>query len=146
MIPLSLRMRNFMCYGDQVSSLDFSGIHLVCLSGDNGHGKSAIIDAITWALWGKARAPRDDELIHLGAREMEVDFEFLLADNHYRVLRQRQKNGSRGGTTLEFQVMDQGEFRSLTANSIRQTQASITETLHMEYDTFIKPAFLLQGR
>ncbi|HJX39757.1 MAG TPA: SMC family ATPase, partial [Anaerolineae bacterium] len=146
MIPLSLRMRNFMCYGDQVSSLDFSGIHLVCLAGDNGHGKSAIIDAITWALWGKARASRDDELIHLGAREMEVDFEFLLADNHYRVLRQRQKNGSRGSTTLEFQVMDQGEFRSLTANSIRQTQASITETLHMEYDTFINSAFLLQGR
>ena len=146
MIPLSLSMRNFMCYGDHVSSLDFSGIHLVCLAGDNGHGKSAIIDAMTWALWGKARAVRDDELIHLGAREMEVDFEFLLSDNHYRVLRQRQKNGSRGSTTLEFQVLDQGQFRSLTANSVRQTQAAITETLHIEYDTFINSAFLLQGR
>ena len=70
MIPVKLSMRNFMCYGDQVSSLDFSGIHLACLAGDNGHGKSAIIDAITWALWGKARAPRDDQLIHLGARDM----------------------------------------------------------------------------
>jgi len=146
MIPVKLSMRNFMCYGDQVSSLDFSGIHLACLTGDNGHGKSAIIDAITWALWGKARAPRDDQLIHLGARDMEVDFEFLLADDHYRVLRQRQKNGAKGHTTLEFQILDDEEFRSLTGNSMRQTQAAITETLHMEYETFINSAFLLQGR
>ena len=72
MIPVKLAMRNFMCYGDQVSTLDFSGIHLACLSGDNGHGKSAIIDAMTWALWGKARTQRDDDLIHLGSTHMEV--------------------------------------------------------------------------
>jgi exonuclease SbcC len=146
MIPVKLAMRNFMCYGDQVSSLDFSGIHLACLAGDNGHGKSAIIDAMTWALWGKARAQRDDDLIHLGQRHMEVEFEFLLGDNHYRVLRQRQKDGSKGQTTLEFQILDGAEFRSLTGNSARETQAAITETLRMEYETFINSAFLLQGR
>jgi exonuclease SbcC len=146
MIPVKLAMRNFMCYGDQVSSLDFSGIHLACLAGDNGHGKSAIIDAMTWALWGKARAQRDDDLIHLGQRHMEVEFEFLLGDNHYRVLRQRQKNGSKGQTTLEFQILDGAEFRPLTGNSTRETQAAITETLRMEYETFINSAFLLQGR
>jgi exonuclease SbcC len=146
MIPLKLSMRNFMCYGEQVSSLDFSGIHLACLAGDNGHGKSAIIDAMTWALWGKARAHRDDDLVHLGAADMEVEFEFLLADNHFRVLRQRQKNGTKGRTTLEFQIVDDGQSRSLTGNTLRQTQAAITETLHMEYETFINSAFLLQGR
>jgi exonuclease SbcC len=146
MIPVKLAMRNFMCYGDQVSTLDFSGIHLACLAGDNGHGKSAIIDAMTWALWGKARTQRDDDLIHLGAKHMEVDFEFVLADNHYRVLRQRSRNGTKGRTALEFQILDHGEFRPLTANTIRQTQATIVETLHMEYETFINSAFLLQGR
>jgi exonuclease SbcC len=146
MIPVKLAMRNFMCYGDQVSTLDFTGIHLACLAGDNGHGKSAIIDAMTWALWGKARTARDDDLIHLGAKHMEVDLEFLLAENHYRILRQRARNGAKGRTTLEFQILDQGEFRSLTGNTIRQTQAAIIETLHMEYETFINSAFLLQGR
>ena len=34
----------------------------------------------------------------------------------------------------------------MTANTIRQTQATIVETLHMEYETFINSAFLLQGR
>ena len=146
MIPLKLEMRNFMCYGDQVSTLDFKGIHLACLTGDNGHGKSAIIDAMTWALWGKARTQRDDDLIHLGETDMEVDFEFLLADNHYRIVRQRRKNGTRGQTALEFQIADDGQLRSLTGNTLRQTQAAITETLHMDYQTFINSAFLLQGR
>jgi exonuclease SbcC len=146
MIPLSLTMRNFMCYGEQASSLDLSGVHLACLAGDNGHGKSAIIDAMTWALWGKGRVSRDDDLVHLGAREMEVDLEFRLGDSRYRVIRQRQKNGTRGRTSLEFQVLDGTEFRSLTSNTIRQTQAAIIDTLHMEYDTFINSAFLLQGR
>jgi len=76
MIPLQLRVRNFMCYRDNVPPLDFSGIHLACLTGANGHGKSALLDAMTWALWGKARARRDDELIHLGQSEMEVEFTF----------------------------------------------------------------------
>ncbi len=146
MIPLTLDMRNFMCYGEQVSSLDFSGIHLACLAGDNGHGKSAIIDAMTWVLWGKARTQRDDDLIHLGETDMEVEFEFLLADNHYRILRQRRKNGTRGRTTLEFQIRDNGRFRSLTGDTMRQTQAKINETLHLDYETFINSAFLLQGR
>ena len=61
MIPLKLQLRNFMCYRDP-TVLDFTGIHLACLTGDNGHGKSALLDAITWALWGKARARHDDEL------------------------------------------------------------------------------------
>ena len=53
MIPLQLYMRNFICYREQ--SLDFRGIHLACLTGNNGHGKSAILDAITWVLWGYSR-------------------------------------------------------------------------------------------
>ncbi|MGD8904815.1 MAG: AAA family ATPase, partial [Anaerolineae bacterium] len=72
MIPLQLRVRNFMCYRDNVPPLNFDGIHLACLTGANGHGKSALLDAMTWSLWGKARAKRDDELIHLGESEMEV--------------------------------------------------------------------------
>ena len=62
MVPLKLTLKNFLCYRGDVPPLDFSGIHLACLSGQNGHGKSALLDAITWALWGKARA-RDDSTV-----------------------------------------------------------------------------------
>ena len=56
MIPIKLAVRNFMPYRDNVPPLYFAGIHSACISGDNGNGKSALIDAMTWALWGKARA------------------------------------------------------------------------------------------
>jgi exonuclease SbcC len=144
MIPLKIQLRNFMCYRE-LDSLDFSGIHLACLAGDNGHGKSALLDAMTWALWGKARAKRDDELIHLGQREMEVEFEFALGENHYRVIRKRDSHG-RGRSSLELQVRDDHLFRPLTEPTIRQTQARINRILRMDYETFINSAFLLQGR
>ena len=144
MIPLKLQLRNFMCYRE-LDSLDFSGIHLACLAGDNGHGKSALLDAITWALWGKARAKHDDELIHLGQTEMEVEFEFALGDNHYRVIRKRDSHG-RGQSSLELQVRDGDLFRPLTEPTMRETQARINGILRMDYETFINSAFLLQGR
>jgi exonuclease SbcC len=77
---------------------------------------------------------------------MEVTFEFLMTGNRYRIVRQRQKNGSRGRSTLDFQIADNGHFRSLTGNTLRQTQAAISETLRMDYETFTNSAFLLQGR
>lgn len=144
MIPVSLKMRNFMCYR-QVPPLSFEGIHTACLSGDNGSGKSAIIDAMTWALWGKARAKHDDELIHLGQREMEVEFEFALGENHYRIIRKRDSHG-RGQSSLELQVRDDTLYRPLTEPTIRQTQARINRILRMDYETFINSSFLLQGR
>jgi exonuclease SbcC len=146
MIPLKLRLYNFMCYHDP-PPLDFSGIHLACLAGDNGHGKSALLDAMTWALWGRARvgARHDDELIHLGQAEMEVEFEFALGDALYRVIRKRDSR-NRGQSALELQGWDSSRFIPLTEPTIRATQARIDALLRMDYDTFINSAFLLQGR
>ena len=147
MIPLQLRVRNFMCYRDDVPPLDFEGIHLACLTGANGHGKSALLDAMTWALWGKARAKRDDELIHLGQSEMEVEFTFRLGSNNYRVLRKRDSS-KQGRTVLDLQVLSSAgdEFQSIAEPGIRATQAAIIRLLRMDYETFTNSAFLLQGR
>jgi len=145
MIPLKLQLRNFMCYRAP-TSLNFEGIHLACLAGDNGHGKSALLDAITWALWGKARARHDDELVTLGEKEMEVELEFLLGGVHYRVIRKRELRRQKSRGALELQIKDNGEFRSFTASTQWETQARINEILRMDYDTFINSAFLLQGR
>lgn len=143
MIPYKLRLTNFLPY--RQAELDFTGIHMACLSGENGAGKSALLDAITWALWGRARARRDDDLIRQGADEMEVDFTFRLGDHLYRVIR-RRRGGKRGSTLLEFQIHDNGRWRSLAESSIRATEEKIARILHLDYDTFINSAFLRQGR
>lgn len=157
MIPTRLTLLNFMCYrgdGDNPPSLAFDGLHVVCLSGENGAGKSALLDAITWALWGQARMP-DDDLIAQGASEMFVELEFLLGAQRYRVARRRQRGGTgkRGGQTpgkssLDLQLWDaEGErWRPIGEAQIRETQARIDDLLRMSYQTFINASFLLQGR
>ncbi len=147
MIPVRLQVRNFLCYRDNVPVLDFAGIHVACLSGANGHGKSALLDAITWALWGKARAPRDqdDQLIHQGQTDMEVEFDFLMDGQLYRVIRKRTSRG-RGQSTLELQMDKDGKFVVLTEATLKATEERIKSILRMDYDTFINSAFLKQGR
>ena len=127
--------------------LDFQGIHLAVLTGENGAGKSSLLDAITWALWGKARARRDDELIHLGCLEMEVEYTFGLGDNLHRIIRKRDAS-RKGRSDLSFQayIPDAGGWRTLTEINLRATQNKINEIIRLDYDTFINSAFLLQGR
>ena len=146
MIPIKLSLRNFMCYREAL--LSFDGIHVACLCGNNGNGKSALLDAITWALWGKARAKTDDELIHLGMTDMEVEFEFAVGGERYRVVRKRSKSKGRrvGQSLLDFQIASGDGFRSLSGDSIRDTERKIIDTLRMDYDTFINSAYLMQGR
>ncbi len=128
--------------------MDFEGIHLACLSGQNGHGKSALLDSITWVLWGKARA-RDDALIYYGADEMRVELEFKVRDDRYRVARRRTKptgRGRSGSSDLQLQIANGDEYTPITRNSLRETEAEIQRIIGMDYDTFINSAFLLQGR
>ncbi|MDX1521509.1 MAG: SMC family ATPase, partial [Anaerolineae bacterium] len=143
MIPINLKLRNFMAYRE--ASLNFQGIHLAVLTGENGAGKSSLLDAITWALWGKARAKRDDELIHLGQSEMEAEYTFDLGGNVYRIIRKRDAS-KRGRSDLSLHIEDAGGWRTLTETNLRLTQRKITELMRLDYDTFINSAFLLQGR
>lgn len=147
MVPEKLQLRNFMCYGDDVPPLQFDGLHVACISGNNGAGKSALLDALTWALWGKARAKSDDDLIKLDRDEMEVSLEFVIDAQIYRVIRRRKRGKRSGITTLDFQICDAGHtWRRLTGDTVTETQAAIDRVLRIEYDTFINSAFLLQGR
>lgn len=101
-----ISLHNFMSYGD--ATLDMSSLSIACLCGQNGAGKSAILDAITWALWESARSS-SEELIRLGQPEMWVDLVFELEDSEYRVRRSRYLSAPRAATkvskgTLDFQV------------------------------------------
>jgi len=142
-IPLKLRLHNFMCYrGD--ATLDLAGIHLACVAGDNGHGKSALLDGLTYALWGETRARREDDLITIGADDMEVELEFMLGSERHRVIRKRGKRGKTRVGALELQLWDGEQFTAQTGASSRETQARINQLLKLDYETFTHSAFLQQ--
>ncbi|MFC1847104.1 AAA family ATPase [Chloroflexota bacterium] len=148
MIPSSLKIRNFMPYRGDMPPFSFDGIHIACICGDNGNGKSALIDAITWALWGKSRAKSDEDLIHQGEADMEVEFEFFSGKQLYRIVRKLSKARSRkasGQSSLDLFIADNGGFKTISGDIKTQTQQRIISLLNMDYDTFINSAFLRQG-
>jgi exonuclease SbcC len=144
MIPVKLELYNFLAYRTP-EPLDLTGIHLACLAGANGAGKSSLLDAITWVLWGKARAHSDNELIHGDEIEMQVKMHFSLEGHLYCVTRYRSRKGA-GSSLLNLDIQDGEGWRTLNEPTIRATQERLTGLLRLDYPTFINSAFLVQGR
>ena len=147
MIPLHLSITGFLSY-HQTAEVDFTKFNLACIAGANGAGKSSLLDAITWALFGQARK-RDDSVINNQADAAEVCLTFSYEGNVYRVQRSKPRDKT---TMLEFQILQVGEdsesttWKVLTERTLRETEARIQETLRLDYETFVNAAFFLQGK
>jgi exonuclease SbcC len=154
MIPLHLTLSGFLSYRDRVE-LDFTSFDLACIAGSNGSGKSSLLDAITWSLFGQARK-RDDSLINSKEDLAEVSLIFNYEGNLYRVLRSKPRDKT---TQLEFHILSKntdqsageldwksGSWKPLTERTLRDTEARIQETLRLDYETFVNASFFLQGK
>jgi exonuclease SbcC len=146
MIPVRLKIKGFLSYHDPVD-LDFTGFDMACISGSNGAGKSSLLDAITWVLFGEARR-RDDAVInHRTQKEnktAEVILDFDYENSRYRVQRSKQKDKT---AALDFFIRAEDEsWRPLTEATLRATEERIRQTLRLDYETFINASFFLQGK
>lgn len=143
MVPVSLKLSNFTSYGENTHELNFTKFHLAAISGYNGAGKSSLLDAITWCVWGTSRAgDNSDQLVRLGTKEMFVEFSFGLDGHIYTVKRRRSLNKG-GSTALELWSGKAGH--NLTEGTIKATQQKIINILHLTYETFTNSSFLRQG-
>ncbi len=143
MIPIHLRISGFLSYRDPVD-LDFGSFELACISGSNGAGKSSLLDAITWVLFGEARGKSMDVInLNLDVKAAEVALTFKYEGNIFRVQRTLPRGKS---TVLEFQVQDNENWKPLTEKTTRDTQARIEQTLRLDYETFINASFFVQGK
>ena len=141
MIPRKLTIQGFLSYS-QKSEIDFSGLDVACISGQNGAGKSSIFDAMTWALFGKARK-NDDALINNKSETARVVFEFGYENEVYRIDRSKTRDQT---AVLEFQILSGEKWKPLTEATMRATEDHIQSVLRLDYDTFINSAFFLQGK
>jgi len=97
-------------------------------AGSNGSGKSALFDAVSWALYGRTlREIGSDDVIRMACKSCEVALSFTADGKDYFINRQR------GGKNLLHFFCGQND---LTQSTMALTQEKIDQTLGMDYKIF----------
>ncbi len=143
MRPVRLEIQGFTCYREK-QEIDFSRLGLFAISGPTGAGKSSILDAIAFALYGKI--PRMggqnlDEFISLGAARASVLFEFDIQHERYRVARSLPRNGPK---KVQLEQISSGSQKPL-ADGVGEVNTKLQTLLGLEYEAFIQSVLLPQG-
>lgn len=145
MEPVKLDLHNFLSYREESVALD--SVTCAALVGENGAGKSSLLDALTWCLFGqgtKGGARELDNYVTRGENEARVEVQFKLNGSTYRVVRGRSI--ARNKSTLEFFIRDAGDWRALSGKTIAETQKAVEDALRMDYRTFTASSLILQGQ
>jgi exonuclease SbcC len=142
MRPLVLELEGFLSYKEK-TVIDFSDLSLFAITGMTGAGKTTIIDAITFALYGKCprfeKGASKEDYISKGKDFFRVSLTFSLNDKTYTVGRYLKS-----GKNIVVSLKENGkEIITEEKNKLREER--IKEILNMDYDTFTKVIVLPQG-
>ncbi|WP_332898492.1 DNA double-strand break repair ATPase Rad50 [Haladaptatus sp. CMSO5] len=133
-----IRLENFKCYDDADLGLEHG---VTVIHGVNGSGKSSLLEACFFALYGPGGFDRSlDEFITIGAEEAAVELWFAHAGAEYRIERRIKLRGERAQTTAC--VLDTPEG---TIDGVNDVEAHIRNLLRMDADAFVNCAYVRQG-
>lgn len=139
MRPLRLEIEGFTSFREKCA-IDFSKYDLFAITGQTGAGKTSILDAMTYALYGYTsrlnKAGKD--LISQGANFMSVMLHFRTGAKEYRVLR-----NTKGQPRLE--LFEGGEWTAL-AGKLRDLDSQIQQIVGLDFNGFTRTVILPQGR
>ena len=144
MRPSSLYVEGFTCFRDAQDVLDFGALSLFAISGPTGAGKSSILDAITFALYGYV--PRlgkqgISDAVSLGRDRMAVRLEFVVGDRQFRVGRALRRKKA---ASVILEEITNGNTK-LLADKVRDADEQIAALTGLQYETFIQTVLLPQG-
>jgi exonuclease SbcC len=148
MRPLALELEGFGAFRDPVH-VDFAAADLFAIVGATGHGKSTLIDAICFALYGKVpRHPKGEiaPVMTLGVNETKVSFTFEIAGSTFvatRVLR-RDGNGKVQTKGRRFERMA-GDMPELLGATEKEVEAAVQQHVGLDFGQFTKCVVLPQG-
>lgn len=145
MRPIRLEIQGLTAYRQTVQ-VDFSELDLFAIWGPTGAGKSSLVDAITYALFGQVpRVGRNvRELISQGEERMKVTLEFSSDGARYRIHRSSSK---RGQTPVQLERFDPATNQWLPEEDrARDVNKFIENLLGMDYDGFVRSVLLPQGQ
>jgi exonuclease SbcC len=148
MRPLELRIRNFRSYFGAEAAFDFRGRRLVGVVGPIGSGKSSLLDAISFALYGKTPtvARGTTALIHQRAGEGAVSLRFEVEGEVWEAVRSLRRKGQSQHALYRY-AADEADIDPVeTITQEGDVNARVVELLGLEFDAFSRSVLLAQGR
>ena len=142
MRPERLELEGFTAFRDRVV-IDFSDAELFALVGPTGSGKSSIVDAITFALYGsvpRLHKGRVEPIVSLGAERARVRFDFSVGEHSYTAARVVHRTKT-GATTAEARL----EGGPVDVVGAAELTEAVERLLGLSYEHFIKCVVLPQG-
>lgn len=144
MRPVRVEVEGFSAYRETVE-VDFEGVDFFSITGPTGSGKSSLIDAMIFALFG--RVPRLGgnavaPAISAGADRARVRLDFELGGTVYTAVRLASRTPS-GGATVKEARLQEGE--QVLADGADNVTDAVESLLRLRFDDFTRTVVLPQG-
>ena len=148
MRPLELRLRNFRSYFGPDTNFDFRERQLVGIVGPIGSGKSSILDAIAFALYGRTPtvARGTKALIHQRADDAAVALRFEVDGQVWEVQRMLRRKGQ--SQHALYRLEEDGPDADKVEQVVQEGEVNtrIADLLGLDFDAFGRSVLLAQGR
>ena len=131
-----VKWRNFLSTGNISNTIQFDKNQTTLVIGDNGAGKSTVLDALCFVLFGKAyRSIKKAQLVNsINQRDCEVEIEFQIGTNLFKVIRGIKPNN--------FQIFRNGKELDQEAHSKDFQNILETQILKLNYRSFTQVVIL----
>ena len=131
-----VRWKNFLSTGNQFTEIELDRNETTLIIGENGAGKSTVLDALCFALFGKPfRTISKSQLINtVNAMETVVEIEFSIASRKYKVIRGIKPN--------KFEIWQNDKMLNQEANSRDYQKILEQQILKLNYRSFTQVVIL----
>lgn len=143
MRPRKLEVEGFTSFRERVA-LDLSGLDLFAITGPTGAGKSSLIDALVFALYGQVPRVGKEyrQLVSHRAERLAVMLEFEVGGRSYRIARTARANG-----TVQVRLEHgNGKGWEPSADRVKEIEAEVVKIVGLDYDAFTRSVVLPQGQ
>lgn len=154
MKPTRLTIRGLNSFSEE-QTIDFNALGeqgIFGIFGPTGSGKSTVLDAITFALYGRiareAGAKTSADVINIHQKSARVVFEFDVngkTQKSYKIIREIKRKEPSGILTTQIKIYDCTEGEIILAEKDKEFNAVIASIIGLEYDDFVKTVVLPQG-
>lgn len=146
MRPLELQLEGFTSFRN-AQRIDFAPLDLFAITGPTGAGKSSLLDAMTFALYGLTLRSGKiaGEVVSQGAQALKVSFRFAVRGGEYRATRTWRYRPSTPETKVLLEKKGGSGWETVESRALA-AQKAIETLLGMDFDTFTRVIVLPQGQ